>query len=125
MSQTSKPWQIGYVRWGANGMESSIQNVPGDTSDAWVRVYMVDRTQYPPSQYVYRYERREDEQAGVAVYEIVDGPIPLDYREQRRQAYPDIGDQLDAIWKGGAELDAMRAAVMAVKEQIPKPTPEE
>jgi hypothetical protein len=81
---------------------------------------MVDRTQYPPSEFMFRYE----EQRGV-IYEMVVGPVPVDYREARRQAYPDIGDQLDALWKGGAELEVMRAAVMAVKEQIPKPQPEE
>jgi len=120
MSQPKKPWKIAFARWGETGLESSIQSAPGDTSEAWLPVYMVDRTQYDPSQFMFRYEQRR----GV-VYEIVDGPVPVDYREARRQAYPDIGDQLDALWKGGTELEAMRAAVMAVKEQIPKPTPEE
>jgi hypothetical protein len=44
-----------------------------------------------------------------------------DYVEQRRLAYPPVGDQLDAIWKGGAEMEAMRAVVMAVKVKYPKP----
>ena len=39
----------------------------------------------------------------------------------RRAAYPAIPDQLDAVWKGGDELEAMRAAVLAVKAQFPKP----
>lgn len=42
------------------------------------------------------------------------------YRRQRSAAYPPIADQLDAIWKGGADAEAMRATVMAVKESIPK-----
>lgn len=41
----------------------------------------------------------------------------------RLAAYPPIGDQLDAIMKGGEELEAMREAVMAVKATHPKPAP--
>ncbi|MEJ0004375.1 MAG: hypothetical protein WDN30_14105 [Pararobbsia sp.] len=54
-----------------------------------------------------------------------------DYRAPRAAAYPDIGDQLDAIWKlletqyAGATMppDAARlaAAVRAVKAKYPKP----
>lgn len=43
------------------------------------------------------------------------------YQEQRLRAYPSFGDQLDALWKGGAEAEAMRARVLAVKTQYPKP----
>ncbi len=43
------------------------------------------------------------------------------YAELRARAYPSIGDQLDALWKGGAEAEAMRAKVQAVKIKYPKP----
>lgn len=43
------------------------------------------------------------------------------YRNLRSREYPTMGDQLDAIWKGGADLDAMKAQVMAVKAKYPKP----
>lgn len=43
------------------------------------------------------------------------------YAEERLAEYPTIGDQLDALWKGGADADAMRAKVMAVKAKYPKP----
>ena len=43
------------------------------------------------------------------------------YKEFRTKEYPSVGDQLDAIWKGGAELDAMRAKVLTVKAKYPKP----
>lgn len=43
------------------------------------------------------------------------------YSEERKAAYPPIEDQLDALWKGGAEAEAMRAKVMAVKAAHPKP----
>jgi hypothetical protein len=44
----------------------------------------------------------------------------LSYAEKRRQEYPAIGDQLDALWKGGAEAEAMLAKVQAVKTKYPK-----
>lgn len=51
-----------------------------------------------------------------------------DYREKRRKAYPDIGDQLDAMWKmlsavnpKTPEAEAMLAEVQAVKAKYPKP----
>lgn len=44
-----------------------------------------------------------------------------DYESLRRAAYPPLKDQLDAMWKGGAEADAMRATVLGVKERFPKP----
>ena len=39
---------------------------------------------------------------------------------QRLRKYPPIGDQLDALWKGGAAAEEMRATVMAVKTKHPK-----
>jgi hypothetical protein len=44
-----------------------------------------------------------------------------DYRYQRRAEYPPIGDQLDALWKGGAEAEAMLARIQEIKSQYPKP----
>lgn len=46
--------------------------------------------------------------------------IRVGYAEQRKAAYPPIEDQLDAFWKGGQDLAAMRAQILAVKEQFPK-----
>ncbi len=50
-------------------------------------------------------------------------PVPEEpeYRIQRRAAYPPIGDQLDAMWKGGEESAAMFDAIVAIKTQFPKP----
>ena len=42
------------------------------------------------------------------------------YIEKRQMEYPSIGDQLDALWKGGAEAEAMLAKVQAVKQKYPK-----
>ena len=40
---------------------------------------------------------------------------------QRDRVYPPIGDQLDAMWKGGDAEIAMRKMVLAVKATYPKP----
>jgi len=42
------------------------------------------------------------------------------YIAKRASEYPSIGDQLDALWKGGAEAEAMLAKVQAVKNKYPK-----
>ena len=42
------------------------------------------------------------------------------YIAKRAAEYPSIGDQLDALWKGGAEAEAMLAKVQAVKNKYPK-----
>lgn len=42
------------------------------------------------------------------------------YKYQRATEYPDIGDQLDALWKGGDAAAEMLAKVQAVKAKYPK-----
>ena len=44
-----------------------------------------------------------------------------EYQRQRAPDYPDIKDQLDAIWKGGDAYNEMLAKVMADKDKYPKP----
>ena len=46
--------------------------------------------------------------------------VPPTYQELRRAAYPPIGDQLDAIWKGADAQADMLKQVMAVKNKYPK-----
>lgn len=48
-------------------------------------------------------------------------PPAYDYRMLRAAAYPPIGDQLDALWKGGAAAEDMLQRVLAVKARYPKP----
>ena len=43
------------------------------------------------------------------------------YQRNRAAEYPAIGDQLDALWKGGEAAQAMLEQVMAVKSRHPKP----
>jgi len=42
------------------------------------------------------------------------------YKEKRLAEYPPIGDQLDALWKGGDFAVEMLAKVQAVKVKYPK-----
>ncbi|MBV8156911.1 MAG: hypothetical protein JO278_04590 [Dyella sp.] len=52
---------------------------------------------------------------------VDDGRAPPTYAHLRLEAYPSIGDQLDALWRGGPALDAMREQILAVKARYPKP----
>lgn len=47
--------------------------------------------------------------------------LNLSYQDRRRIKYPPIGDQLDALWKGGSAAADMKLLVDAVKTQFPKP----
>jgi len=47
---------------------------------------------------------------------------PQAYVAKRVAEYPTIGDQLDALWKGGDAQTEMLAKVMAVKAKYPKVT---
>jgi hypothetical protein len=44
------------------------------------------------------------------------------YAVNRAAEYPSIGDQLDALWKGGDAAAEMLAKVQAVKNKYPKGT---
>lgn len=43
------------------------------------------------------------------------------YRAKRAAEYPSVGDQLDALWKGGPDAAAMKSKIDAVKGKYPKP----
>lgn len=58
-------------------------------------------------------------EAEIAVLEGAEAKVA--YRELRAKAYPPMGDQLDALWKGGAEQAAMKAVIDKVKSDYPKP----
>jgi len=45
---------------------------------------------------------------------------PDAYKFARVREYPSIGDQLDALWKGGDAAAEMLAKVQAVKVKYPK-----
>ena len=45
-----------------------------------------------------------------------------EYQRKRAAEYPPIGDQLDALWKGGDAAAEMLTKVQAVKTKYPKPS---
>ncbi len=47
--------------------------------------------------------------------------LKVKYKDDRRISYPDIGDQLDDLYKKGAFSDDMAAKIKAVKDANPKP----
>jgi hypothetical protein len=46
--------------------------------------------------------------------------VPPTYSDLRAAEYPPIGDQLDALWKGGDAAAEMLVIVQAVKVKYPK-----
>ena len=48
--------------------------------------------------------------------------VSKEYVTKRAAEYPTIGDQLDALWKGGDAATEMLAKVQAVKNKYPKGT---
>ena len=47
--------------------------------------------------------------------------VATQYQRTRQPLYPPIGDQLDALWKGGDAQAAMKVIVDKVKSDNPKP----
>jgi len=43
-----------------------------------------------------------------------------DYREKRKNEYPSIEEQLDAIWKGGTEMEKMKNLIISIKNKYRK-----
>ena len=48
-------------------------------------------------------------------------PDNPDYYARRRAEYPALGEQLDALWKGGDAAAAMAAKILEIKSKYPKP----
>lgn len=104
-----------FMKYGKDGPETSPQSIPG-SGDNWYPVVLAPKQYFNPHTQTIRYELKD----GV-VYERVEGDPTLLYHQSRRRAYPDIREQLDAIWKGGEAMEEMRQRVMAVKAKWPKP----
>ena len=60
----------------------------------------------------------EEEQAELNRQEY----LKIKYRDDRRINYPDIGDQLDALYHAGVFPKEMADKIKAVKDANPKPT---
>ena len=83
-------------------------SVPGD------RFLLVDGQ--PVKVFTYDDAARIADEASIALFN------QTRYQSQRAAEYPPVGDQLDALWKGGDAAAEMLAKVQAVKTKYPKPT---
>lgn len=63
----------------------------------------------------------DDEAENIRAQQTQAAQSALTYAQKRSSEYPSIGDQLDALWKGGDAAAEMLAAVQAVKLKYPKP----
>jgi len=64
-----------------------------------------------------------DGEGNAVSYDLAVAQAYLDansYKAKRSAEYPPIGDQLDALWKGGDAAAEMLAKVQAVKTKYPK-----
>ena len=52
--------------------------------------------------------------------ELVESNKKLQYQRDRKEAYPEIGDQLDDLYKKGAFSDEMAAKIKKVKDDNTK-----
>jgi hypothetical protein len=62
----------------------------------------------------------ENGDRSIPITEYVQPEYP-DYWVHRKLEYPSMGQQLDALWKGGQDAAAMKQAVQDVKDKYPKP----
>ena len=62
----------------------------------------------------------QDNQVQIEISAVNAWTDPEAYIVKRVTEYPSIGDQLDALWKGGDAQAEMLAKVMAVKAKYPK-----
>jgi hypothetical protein len=54
------------------------------------------------------------------VKRLKDEHTASEYKRNRKPEYPDIGDQLDDLFKAGAFSTEMAAKIQAVKDKYPK-----
>jgi hypothetical protein len=53
--------------------------------------------------------------------QLLDDWNSIKYQEDRKNVYPDIGDQLDMIYHAGLGGDEFQATIQAIKDKYPKP----
>ena len=71
-------------------------------------------------QYTPEEEAKADEQT-VAEAKEREEYLKVKYKDDRRMVYPEIGDQLDDLFKQGAFSEEMTAKIQQVKTDHPKP----
>ena len=110
----------------------SLNEKNGNTYDATVEYPISNETEYLEK---CKYVTGEDENENAIFSETplytwaeVSAELDLltteynnkEYSRNRKNEYPDIGDQLDMIYRAGQGGDEFQAAIRAIKEKYPK-----
>ena len=90
--------------------DSSGKEIPNDQRMCWEHTIVVQKgvTKPTKSEFDAEVKRLKDEHSA------------SQYKRDRKLMYPDIGDQLDDLYKAGAFSDDMTAKIKAVKDKYPK-----
>lgn len=99
------------MKKGEIGLDGTLTVTEIDTGDPdWVNLEDIDLIMSPEEQELFwaKHTRMEISH----------------YRNARALQYPDIGDQLDDLFKQGAFSEEMAAKIQAVKDENPKPVDE-
>ena len=66
-------------------------------------------------------ELKDHEKAQATIKKEKEEYAKVKYKDNRKMAYPEIGDQLDDLFKQGAFSEEMTAKLQQVKTDHPKP----
>ena len=66
-------------------------------------------------------ELKDHEKAQATIKKEKEEYAKVKYKDDRKMAYPEIGDQLDDLFKQGAFSEEMTAKLQQVKTDHPKP----
>jgi hypothetical protein len=90
--------------------DSSGNKIPNDQRMCWEHAIVIQDGVTKPTQAEFDAE----------VKRLKDEYNADEYKRNRVSEYPNIGDQLDALYKAGAFPDDMAAKIKAVKDKYPK-----
>jgi len=91
--------------------DSNGNKIPNDQRMCWEHAIVIQDGVTKPTQSEFDTE----------VKRLKDEHNANEYKRNRMNEYPAIGDQLDALYKAGAFPDDMAAKIKAVKDKYPKP----
>jgi len=90
--------------------DSSGNEIPDEQRMCWEHAIVIQDGVTKPTQ----------EEFDAEVQRLKDEHSASAYKRNRKVEYPNIGDQLDDLFKAGAFSDDMTAKIQAVKDKYPK-----
>ena len=90
--------------------DSSGNKIPNDQRMCWEHAIVIQDGVTKPTKAEFDAELKR----------LKDEYTASEYKRSRRLEYPDIGDQLDALFKAGVFPADMAAKIQAVKDKYPK-----